>query len=98
MPSYGDDLPWDFALRWSPLFQMSTVWPVISRMLVEPDPVIRTRALEFANSWSGNDALSTGRTIRELALERGIDRARVDELLDPARMTEPGMETGPAGG
>ena len=44
------------------------------------------------------DALSTGRTIRELALERGIDRARVDELLDPARMTEPGVETGPAGG
>jgi fumarate hydratase class II len=44
------------------------------------------------------DALATGRTIRELALEHGIDRARVDELLDPARMTEPGVETGPAGG
>jgi fumarate hydratase class II len=44
------------------------------------------------------DALATGRTIRELALERGIDKARVDELLDPARMTEPGVETGPAGG
>jgi fumarate hydratase class II len=44
------------------------------------------------------DALATGRTIRELALERGIDKARVDELLDPARMTEPGVETDPAGG
>jgi fumarate hydratase, class II len=44
------------------------------------------------------DAFTTGRTIRELALERGIDKARVDELLDPARMTEPGVETGPAGG
>jgi fumarate hydratase class II len=44
------------------------------------------------------DAFATGRTIRELALERGIDKARVDELLDPARMTEPGVETGPAGG
>jgi fumarate hydratase class II len=44
------------------------------------------------------DAFSTGRTIRELALERGIDSARVDELLDPARMTEPGVEAGPAGG
>jgi fumarate hydratase class II len=44
------------------------------------------------------DAFATGRTIRELALERGIDKARVDELLDPARMTEPGVETDPAGG
>jgi fumarate hydratase class II len=44
------------------------------------------------------DALTTGRTIRELALEHGIDRARVDELLDPARMTDPGLESGSAGG
>jgi fumarate hydratase, class II len=43
------------------------------------------------------DAFATGRTIRELALERGIDRARVDELLDPAAMTEPGAGGGAAG-
>ncbi len=44
------------------------------------------------------EALSTGRTIRELAVERGIARDRLDDLLDPARMTEPGLEPGPAGG
>ncbi len=44
------------------------------------------------------DALRTGRTIRELAVERGIAPDRLDEILDPARMTEPGLEGGPGAG
>jgi fumarate hydratase class II len=44
------------------------------------------------------DALKTGRTIRELAGERGIGADRLDELLDPAAMTEPGLGRGPASG
>ncbi|MHB8673195.1 MAG: class II fumarate hydratase [Candidatus Limnocylindrales bacterium] len=44
------------------------------------------------------DALTTGRTIRELAAERGIAADELDRLLDPARMTRPGFEGGPAGG
>ncbi len=44
------------------------------------------------------DAHKSGRTIRELARERGLSEAQLDELLDPARMTEPGLGGGPAGG
>jgi fumarate hydratase class II len=44
------------------------------------------------------EALKSGRTIRELALERGMDAAELDRLLDPATMTEPGLGSGPAGG
>ena len=44
------------------------------------------------------EGLKSGRTIRELALERGIAADRLDELLDPAGMTEPGLGGGPAGG
>ena len=44
------------------------------------------------------EALKRGRTIRELALERGMDAAELDRLLDPAAMTEPGLGNGPAGG
>jgi fumarate hydratase class II len=44
------------------------------------------------------DAFASGRTIRELALERGMDAAELDRLLDPASMTEPGIGGGPAGG
>jgi fumarate hydratase class II len=43
------------------------------------------------------DALATGRTIRELALERGIAPERLDEILDPARMTEPDLDGGAGG-
>ena len=44
------------------------------------------------------EALRSGRTIRELALARGIAPERLDELLDPARMTEPGLDEGAGGG
>jgi fumarate hydratase class II len=44
------------------------------------------------------DAFKTGRTIRDLALERGIPADRLDELLDPAAMTEPGLDRGAGGG
>jgi fumarate hydratase class II len=44
------------------------------------------------------EAFKTGRTIRDIATERGIAADRLDELLDPAAMTEPGLGGGPAGG
>ena len=45
------------------------------------------------------EALTTGKTIRDVARERTrLSAAELDRLLDPARMTEPGVEVGPAGG
>ena len=44
------------------------------------------------------EAFKSGRTIRELALERGMAAEELDRLLDPAAMTEPGLGGGPAGG
>jgi fumarate hydratase class II len=44
------------------------------------------------------EGFRTGKTIRELALERGIAADTLDELLDPFAMTEPGLGAGPAGG
>jgi fumarate hydratase class II len=44
------------------------------------------------------EAHRSGRTIRELAAERGIAADRLDELLDPAAMTEPGLGRGGGGG
>jgi fumarate hydratase class II len=44
-------------------------------------------------------AYESGRTVREVALEiSGLDKARINELLDPARQTEPGGEVGSGGG
>src|SRR5689334_17075573 len=44
------------------------------------------------------DALTSGRTIRGPATERGIAPERLDELLDPETMTEPGLGGGAGGG
>ena len=44
------------------------------------------------------EALSSGRTIRELARERGFGARELDRILDPAKLTEPGLEGGAAGG
>jgi len=44
------------------------------------------------------DAFKSGRTIRELGREQGISEAELDELLQPARMTEPGLGSGAGGG
>jgi fumarate hydratase, class II len=44
------------------------------------------------------EAFASGRTIRELALDRGMKSEDLDRLLDPAAMTEPGLGGGPAGG
>ncbi|MGH7861863.1 MAG: class II fumarate hydratase [Candidatus Dormibacteraceae bacterium] len=41
------------------------------------------------------EALHSGRTIRELAREGGFSEADLDRLLDPAKLTEPGLEARP---
>jgi fumarate hydratase, class II len=45
------------------------------------------------------EALASGKTIRQVARERTkLAAEELDRLLDPSRMTEPGLEVGPAGG
>ena len=44
------------------------------------------------------EGFRSGRTIREMALEKGIPAQRLDELLDPLKMTEPGLGGGAGGG
>jgi len=44
------------------------------------------------------EALASGKRVREIARERTrLTAEELDRLLDPARMTQPGLETGPAG-
>jgi len=43
------------------------------------------------------EALKSGRTIRELAREKGFSDADLDRIMDPAKLTEPGLEAGAGG-
>jgi fumarate hydratase class II len=44
------------------------------------------------------EALRTGRTIRELAREKGFSEEELDRIIDPAKLTAPGLEAGGDGG
>jgi fumarate hydratase, class II len=45
------------------------------------------------------ESFASGKTVRQIAQERQVlPEARLNELLDPRRMTEPGLTAGPAGG
>jgi len=79
-------------------------------MATERGPAMVERGLMLATALApaiGYDAAAeiakeaalSGRTIREVARERtGLSEAELDRLLDPARMTEPGLGAGPAAG
>src|SRR5437763_11177860 len=44
-------------------------------------------------------AYKTGKTIREVTREKtSLSEEELDRILDPANMTRPGLEGGPAGG
>ena len=51
-----------------------------------------------ASAAMAKEAFRTGRTIRELAREGGFSDEELDRIIDPAKMTEPGLEGGAAGG
>ena len=45
------------------------------------------------------ESFASGKTVRQIAQERQVlPDERLNELLDPRRMTEPGLTAGPAGG
>jgi fumarate hydratase class II len=44
------------------------------------------------------EAFASGQTIRELARARGFSEEELDRIIDPAKMTEPGLESGAGGG
>src|SRR5437660_89748 len=44
------------------------------------------------------EALRDGRTIRELARERGFSEEELDRIIDPAKLTQPGLEASAGGG
>jgi fumarate hydratase class II len=45
------------------------------------------------------ESFASGKTVRQIAMERKVlPEDRLNELLDPRRMTEPGLTAGPVGG
>jgi fumarate hydratase class II len=56
-------------------------------------------AVQPGSSIMPGEAYRTGKTIREVAREKTtFSEEELDRILDPAKMTKPGLEGGPAGG
>lgn len=62
-PPFGDTQPWDFVLRWRHPVLFARVWPLVSKLLVDPDPTIRARSLEFVNGWTVGASMTVSRLI-----------------------------------
>ncbi len=83
-PSFGDEAPWDFALRWSPSLVRLPLWRVVSRLLVDPDPVIRARSLEHVNAWTEGAGVTLPRLL-EIAREQAAIYQEPAERFELAR-------------
>ena len=51
-PTEPDEVtPWDFVFRWPEDQLRQRVWPIVSRLLLDPDDLLRERAVEFVRGW-----------------------------------------------
>jgi aspartate ammonia-lyase len=69
------------------------------RMLLEQSSAMATPLAPYIGyalaAAIAKEAVATGRTIRELVLEKGIfDQVALDAILDPHELTEPGIAGG----
>jgi hypothetical protein len=55
--------PWDFARRWPDTIVRERVWPIVSRLLVDDDALVRARAVELVRMWSEGANLTTPRLL-----------------------------------
>ena len=62
-PPMGDSTPWDFVYRWPDGFVRGRVWPIVSKLLVDGDEMVRARAVEFQRLWTDGRALTTPRIL-----------------------------------
>lgn len=63
-PPFPDEAtPWDFVRRWPDATLRARVWPVVSRLLVDGDELVRARAIEFVRTWSDSGDLTMPRLL-----------------------------------
>ena len=55
--------PWDFARRWPDAIVRERVWPIVSRLLVDDDMLVRARAVELVRVWCEGADLTTPRLL-----------------------------------
>jgi hypothetical protein len=62
-PAPDETTPWDFVYQWSPAVVEKRVWPIVSRLLLDADEMVRARAVEFVRLWRNGAAMTTPRLL-----------------------------------
>jgi hypothetical protein len=62
-PMPYESTPWDFARNWGDAVLRDRVWPIVSRLLVDDDEMVRVRAVELVRVWHEGADLTTERLI-----------------------------------
>lgn len=62
-PAPHESTPWDFARNWDSQTLRSRVWPIVSRLLVDADELVRLRAVELVRVWDAGADLTAPRLI-----------------------------------
>ena len=71
-PTAPDEVtPWDFVLAWPESAMRKRVWPIVSRLLLDSDERVRTRAVELARRWEAGRNVAIPRLLD--AVEQHID-------------------------
>jgi hypothetical protein len=63
--------PWDFVFAWPQAALRTRVWPIVSRLLVDGDALVRVRALELVRRWDAGQDLAVPRLLD--AVEQHLD-------------------------
>src|SRR6185312_6238238 len=71
-PTAPDEVtPWDFVFSWAESALRARVWPIVSRLLVDADALVRVRAVELVRRWDAGQQLAVPRLLD--AVEQHLD-------------------------
>ena len=69
-PMPYESTPWDFAHSWGDAVLRTRVWPIVSRLFVDEDEMVRARCAELARVWNDSSDVTLPRLI-EVAEKHG---------------------------
>jgi hypothetical protein len=78
-PMPYESTPWDFARAWGEPTRRTRVWPIVSRLLVDADELVRARAVELVRVWHEGAELTTPRLLEVAERHPGLYGAQAPE-------------------
>lgn len=62
-PAPYESTPWDFTCHWDDHAMRTRVWPIVRRLLVDADEIVRARAVELVRLWDAGADMTLPRLL-----------------------------------